>query len=71
MAIATVNPATGEVVKTFEQLSDAQIEEKVARAAATFATYRKTSITERAEKMLRAADILEKEKEALGRLMTL
>jgi len=71
MAIATVNPATGEVVKTFEQLSDAQIEEKLARAAATFATYRKTSIAERAEKMLRAADILEKEKEALGRLMTL
>jgi len=71
MAIATVNPATGEVVKTFEQLSDAQIEEKLARAAATFATYRKTPITERAEKMLRAADILEKEKESLGRLMTL
>ncbi|MBZ5526958.1 MAG: NAD-dependent succinate-semialdehyde dehydrogenase [Acidobacteriia bacterium] len=71
MAIATVNPATGETIKTFEQLTDAQIEEKVARAAATFATYRKTPVAERAKKMLRAAEILESEKEALGRLMTL
>jgi succinate-semialdehyde dehydrogenase/glutarate-semialdehyde dehydrogenase len=71
MAIATVNPATGETIKTFEQLTDAQIEEKVARAAATFATYRKTPVAERAKKMLRAAEILESEKESLGRLMTL
>lgn len=71
MAIATVNPATGETVKVFEALTDTQIEEKVARAAATFASYRKTPIAERAKKMLRAAEILESEKDAFGRLMTL
>ena len=71
MAIATINPATGETIKIFEALTDAQIEEKLARAAATFQTYRKTPLAERARKMIRVAEILESEKEAFGRLMTL
>ena len=71
MAIATVNPATGEVVKTFTALTDAQVDEKIAKAAKTFQTFRKTSFADRAQWMNRAADILDSEKEALGRLMTL
>ncbi|HET7442676.1 MAG TPA: aldehyde dehydrogenase family protein, partial [Terriglobales bacterium] len=70
MAIATVNPASGEVLKKFEALSDSQIEEKLARAAATFASYRKTPFSERARMMAKAGDALESQKEALGRLMT-
>jgi succinate-semialdehyde dehydrogenase/glutarate-semialdehyde dehydrogenase len=71
MAIATINPATGEVVKTFTALTDAQVDEKIAKAAKTFQSYRKTSFAERARWMNKAADILESEKESLGRLMTL
>jgi succinate-semialdehyde dehydrogenase / glutarate-semialdehyde dehydrogenase len=71
MAIATVNPATGEVVKTFEPLTASQIEDKIHLAAATFRSYRRTSFSERAAKMLRAAEILEKEKDECARLMTL
>jgi len=71
MAIATINPATGEVVKTFTALTDAQVDEKIARAAKTFKTYRNTSFAERARWMNKAADILESEKESVGRLMTL
>jgi succinate-semialdehyde dehydrogenase / glutarate-semialdehyde dehydrogenase len=71
MAIASINPATGEVLRRFEELSDAQVEQKIALATATFAQYRKTSYSERAAKMLRAAEILEKEKDAFGRTMTL
>jgi len=70
MAIATINPATGEVIKQFTPLSDAQIEEKLQRAAGTFHTYRTTSFSERASKMTKAAEILEREKESFGRLMT-
>ena len=36
MAIASINPATGEVVKIFDTLTDAQVEERVQRAADTF-----------------------------------
>jgi succinate-semialdehyde dehydrogenase / glutarate-semialdehyde dehydrogenase len=70
MAIATVNPATGQVVKTFESLSDAQLEVKLQKAADTFLSYRQTSFAERARLMLNAAAILEKEKENYARVMT-
>ncbi|HET8922644.1 MAG TPA: NAD-dependent succinate-semialdehyde dehydrogenase [Candidatus Acidoferrum sp.] len=70
MAIATINPATGQVLKTFEPLSDAQLEVKLQRAADTFATYRKVSFAERARMMLKAAAILEAEKETFGHMMT-
>jgi succinate-semialdehyde dehydrogenase/glutarate-semialdehyde dehydrogenase len=71
MAIASVNPATGEVLKTFEPLTSAQIEAKLSLAAKTFESFRKTTFADRARMMNKAADILESEKESLGKLMTL
>src|SRR5437868_10478358 len=70
MAIATVNPATGQVLKTFESLSDAQLEVKLQKAADTFSTYRKTPFAERAQMMLKAGALLESEKEHCARVMT-
>ena len=70
MAIATINPTTGETVKTFEELTAAQIESKLQLAAATFEMHRRTSFADRARSMTRAAEILESEKQELGRLMT-
>src|SRR5579864_7051276 len=70
MAIATVNPATGQVVKTFEALSDAQLEVKLQKAADTFASYRHVPFAERAKLMMNAAAILDSDKEIFGRMMT-
>jgi len=70
MAIATINPTTGETVKTFEELTAAQIETKLQLAAGTFQTLRHTAFADRARSMTRAAEILETEKNAFGRLMT-
>ncbi|HEY6805073.1 MAG TPA: NAD-dependent succinate-semialdehyde dehydrogenase [Pyrinomonadaceae bacterium] len=70
MAIASVNPATGETLKTFEALTAEQIENKLQLAADTFKTYRRSSFESRAEKMLRAAEIIESEKRELGIVMT-
>src|SRR5258708_30344828 len=70
MAIATVNPATGQLVKSFEPLTDSQIEEKLQRAADTFSKYRKVPFAERARMMLKAGAILESEKEIYARVMT-
>ena len=69
--IATVNPATGESVRTFKALTDSEIEGKLERAAETFNSYRRTSFAHRASMLLRAAEILEKEKDHFGQLMTL
>ena len=71
MALATVNPATGEVIKKFEPLSAEQIEQKLQSAAAAFRSHRSTPFAERAAKMMRVAEILEKEKDECAHLMTL
>ena len=71
MAIATINPATGEVVKQFQALTDAEVDGRIAKAAKAFQSFRKTSFADRAKWMLKAGEILEAEKTELGRLMTL
>jgi succinate-semialdehyde dehydrogenase/glutarate-semialdehyde dehydrogenase len=71
MAIATINPTTGETLKTFSELSSEQLETKLHLAAATFHAYKLTSFADRAAWMLRAAEILETEKQELGKMMTL
>jgi succinate-semialdehyde dehydrogenase/glutarate-semialdehyde dehydrogenase len=71
VAIATINPATGETVRTFEPHTRAQVDEKIALSAAVFRAYRRTPLPERAERMRRAAQILEDEQDTLGRVMTL
>src|SRR5215475_623572 len=70
MTIQSINPATGERLRSFEPLSESQIQEKIGRAAETFRGYRRTSFASRAQMMARAAEILEAEKEKFGRLMT-
>ena len=71
MAIATTNPASGELLKSFEPLTPIQIEHKLQLATDAFQSHRRTSFVDRARMMLRAADILEKEKDDCARLMTL
>jgi succinate-semialdehyde dehydrogenase/glutarate-semialdehyde dehydrogenase len=71
MAIASVNPATGELLQTFEPLSDSEIEAKIQIASDRFPSFRKLPFADRARMMSKAADILEAEKGALGALMTM
>jgi succinate-semialdehyde dehydrogenase / glutarate-semialdehyde dehydrogenase len=70
MAISTINPATGELLKTFAQLTDSEIDQKIERAADAFSRYRRLPFADRARMMLKAADILESEKDTFARLMT-
>ena len=58
MAIATINPATGQTVKTYDEMSEADVERCLAAAASAHARYRLTSFDERAGWMRRAAGIL-------------
>jgi succinate-semialdehyde dehydrogenase/glutarate-semialdehyde dehydrogenase len=71
MAIATINPATGQTIKTFDALTDAQVDQKIQRAAEAFPAFRKLSFADRGRMMMRAAEILESEKDSLAHLMTL
>jgi succinate-semialdehyde dehydrogenase/glutarate-semialdehyde dehydrogenase len=69
MPIASTNPATGQTIRTFEPLTAAQLEGRLQCAAEAYQRHRRTTFAERARLMLRAAEILESEKEAFGRIM--
>jgi succinate-semialdehyde dehydrogenase/glutarate-semialdehyde dehydrogenase len=66
----TVNPATGEALETFPLLDAAGLEAALARAAAAFERHRQTSFEERAEKLRRVADLLERDKRSHAQRMT-
>jgi len=71
MTIATVNPATGKTIRTFEPFTATRVGECLDRAATAYRAHRRTTFADRAQRMLKAAAILEAECPALGRLMTL
>ena len=71
MVIATVNPATGETIQTFNALTDAEVEIKLKLAQQTFTQYQLTSLPERAQWLRQAAVILENDRERLAALATL
>ena len=70
MPIATVNPASGETLKTYEAMGDEEIERRLRLAEATFRTYRTSAFAERARLMHRAADLLDEDQQDIGRIMT-
>jgi succinate-semialdehyde dehydrogenase / glutarate-semialdehyde dehydrogenase len=70
VAIATINPATGQTVKSYDEMSEADVERCLAAAAATYASYRLTSFEDRATWMLRAAEILDDERDQIAAMMT-
>ena len=71
MTIASIDPATGRTVRTFEPFSDRELEARLQCAADAYRRYRRTPIAERLQMLGRAAHILESEKEAFGKLMVL
>jgi succinate-semialdehyde dehydrogenase/glutarate-semialdehyde dehydrogenase len=70
MAIATTNPATGETVQTFDEMSEEAVEQRLAAAAAAYASYRLTDFGARAGWMHRAAGLLDDEQDQVAAMMT-
>ncbi|MFF9768841.1 NADP-dependent succinic semialdehyde dehydrogenase [Streptomyces sp. NPDC014636] len=70
MPIATVNPANGETLKTYEPMGEEELERRLQLAEATFRTYRTTSFADRARLLNKAADLLEEDQREIGRVMT-
>ncbi|BCM71755.1 MULTISPECIES: NADP-dependent succinic semialdehyde dehydrogenase [Streptomyces] len=70
MPIATVNPANGETLKTYEPMGEEELERRLQLAEATFRTYRTTSFADRARLLNKAADLLDEDQREIGRVMT-
>jgi len=71
MAFISRNPATGERVATFENMSEAQIETALAKAMSAHKTLKSWTMEDRRAAMHRIADMLEAEANELGAIITL
>ncbi|HEX5540245.1 MAG TPA: NADP-dependent succinic semialdehyde dehydrogenase [Micromonospora sp.] len=70
MSITTTNPATGKVLKTFRPFSDEQVEAAIGASTESFQALRRTSFAERGRWLRMAAEILDRERDEIARLIT-
>jgi succinate-semialdehyde dehydrogenase/glutarate-semialdehyde dehydrogenase len=70
VAIATINPATGETIRTFDPMTDAEVDERLGRAVEGYHALRAAPFARRAEWMRASADLLESEIDDIARTMT-
>ena len=71
MTYQSVNPADGKLLKKFDELTDRQLETKLAAAATCFETWRHKTYAERAVIVAKAAEILHAKADEFARTMTL
>ena len=71
MAIASINPTTGEKLKAFPALTNDEIEKRLKGAEQAFEHHRREPLPKRAQLMVAAASLLEQEKEKFARIITL
>lgn len=70
MPIATTNPATGQVLKTFDPMTDEQVDAAIGRAEEGLQQLRRTSFAQRGQWLRAAADLLDAEREPIAEIMT-
>jgi len=71
MAIQSINPATQEILKTFDAHTEEALEDIVAKSDETFRTWQQTSFAERSRLMIKAAEILDQETDDYAELISL
>ena len=71
MAYQSVNPYDGKILKTFEELTDNELETALEKAAACFETWRHTTFAERAAVAAKAAAIMRARTDEFARPVTL
>ena len=70
MALESINPATEEIVATYEAYDDARVEAVLDRAHAAFLAWRRTSLDERAAALMRVSEVLRADVPKYGALIT-
>ena len=71
MAIESINPATGELIRRFTPLTSGEVEQKIALAAGAFKSYATVPISHRSLCMRKLANLLEEDAVELAGIMTL
>nr|WP_294895545.1 NAD-dependent succinate-semialdehyde dehydrogenase [uncultured Pedobacter sp.] len=71
MAIKSVNPANGELIKTYQELNPEEVNRKIIASHQAWGNWRTVSFIERTNSMLKLGELLKTKKEALAKVMTL
>jgi succinate-semialdehyde dehydrogenase/glutarate-semialdehyde dehydrogenase len=71
MTYQSLNPATGKLLKKFEELTDKELETKIAAAATCFKTWRNKTYAERAVIVAKASALMRAKADELAHTMTL
>ena len=70
MSLKSINPATGAVIKEYEELSAEQLEEKIGRAQSAVEKWRVLSFEERGAHMMKLAEVLKSKSREYGAIMS-
>ncbi len=70
MSIESINPATGEAIRSYQELTPQEVATILEQTNQEYLEWRNTRFADRAKRMRRAAEILREEKDQYGRLMT-
>ncbi|MFY8036504.1 MAG: aldehyde dehydrogenase family protein, partial [Cyclobacteriaceae bacterium] len=71
MAIQTINPATNQLIKSFDEMTEAAVEKSVATAVHTFNDWKKTDYQTRAQLLYAVAGLLRAKKKDLANIITM
>jgi succinate-semialdehyde dehydrogenase/glutarate-semialdehyde dehydrogenase len=71
MSIQTINPATNQTVKSFDEMSDQALDAAVAKAASTYKVWKTTKYSERADVLQKVAALMRDNKKELATIITM
>lgn len=69
MSIQSINPANGELIKSYKEDSDGSVVRKISQTNKAWLSWRNTDFTERSTRLIKLAEQLDKEKDNLAQLM--
>ncbi len=69
MAIQSINPATGELIKTYDDMSMDAVEDAISKSHIAFQGWRRIAFSQRADHMRQAAALLREQANELAQLM--
>lgn len=71
MPLETINPDTGELVKSFNEMTKKEVDDIIDHAHEAFLSWREISFADRSKLMMNASDVLKEQKEEYGKILTL
>jgi succinate-semialdehyde dehydrogenase/glutarate-semialdehyde dehydrogenase len=71
MSIESINPASGELIRKYDEMSPEQVKNIIQDVHQTFLEWKKIGFAQRAEKLKKAAQILRDNVEEYARLMAM